>query len=249
MDNNSPLQDRVALVTGGSRGIGAAVVVRLAELGADVAFTYLGREDRAAEVVDRVKDVGRRAVALRADAVSADAVRRAVADTVGTFGRLDVLVNNAAAYPVGPVEDVTDVELDRTLAANVRAPYVAVQAALPHLPEGGRVITIGSNVSRSLPFPGLTLYALTKSALVGMTKGLARDLGPRGITAVLVNPGPTDTDLNPADGPMSDTIRGLTALGRYVAPDDVADTVAFLAGPGGRSITGTTVEVDAGITA
>ena len=243
------LECRVALVTGGSRGIGAAIALRLAQDGADVALTYQHNADRADAVVDQIKAVGRRALVIRADSGDPAAVVGAVEQTVAEFGRLDILVNNAAAFVVGPLYDLRLADVNRTLNVNVRAPFLAAQAAARHMTEGGRIITIGSNVIERIPFPGMTLYALSKAALVGLTKGLARDLGARGITANLVSPGPTDTELSPADAPNADVIRGLTAVGRYATPADIAATVAHLAGESARNITGANIAVDGGITA
>ncbi|GLY74418.1 SDR family NAD(P)-dependent oxidoreductase [Actinoallomurus iriomotensis] len=243
------IEGKVALVTGGSRGIGAAVALRLAEGGADVALTYERDTVRADAVVDQIKGIGRRGLAIQADSADVAALTAAVDTAVGTFGGLDILVNNAGVFIVGPLDDLGPAELDRTLAVNVRAPFVASQAAARHMTEGGRIISIGSNMAERATFPGFTLYALSKTALVGMTKGLARDLGPRGITANLVHPGPTDTDANPADGPNADAIRGFTALGRYAEPRDIAATVAHLAGDGGRYVTGAVINVDGGFTA
>lgn len=242
------IEGKVALVTGGSRGIGAAVAVRLAEGGADVALTYERETERADAVVDQVKGGGRRGLAIQADSADVAAVTAAVDTTVATFGRLDILVNNAGVFLVGPLDDLGPAELDRTLAVNVRAPFVASQAAARHMTAGGRIISIGSNMAERAVFPGFTLYALSKTALIGMTKGLARDLGPRGITANLVHPGPTDTDANPADGPNADTIRSFTALDHFAEPRDIAATVAHLAGDGGRYITGAAINVDGGFT-
>ncbi|MDA2806257.1 SDR family NAD(P)-dependent oxidoreductase [Nocardiopsis suaedae] len=247
--NHLPLLGGAALVTGGSRGIGAATAVRLAGLGADVAITYREREESAAQVVDRVKAAGRRSLAIRADAADLGAVTGAVRRTADAFGRLDILVNNAAAFLMAATEETSDEDLDRMVAANVEAPFAAAREALRHMGEGGRIINVGSNVSERLPFPVLTLYSTTKSAMVGLTKGLAREGGPRGITSAMVVPGPTDTETSPADGPMAEAISGFTALGRYVRPEEVAETVAFLAGPGGSATTGTAVYVDAGFTA
>ena len=248
LDAMNDIEGKVTLVTGGSRGIGAAVAVRLAEGGADVALTYERATTRADAVVDRIKGIGRRALAIQADSADDAAVTAAVDTTVATFGRLDILVNNAGVFHVGPLEDLGATELDRTLAVNVRAPFVASQAAARHLTDGGRIISIGSNVAERSVFPGFTLYALSKTALIGMTKGLARDLGTRGITANLVNPGATDTEMNPADGPNADMIRSFTAVDRYAAPEEIAATVAHLAGDGGRYITGATINVDGGFT-
>ncbi|WP_439679914.1 SDR family NAD(P)-dependent oxidoreductase [Embleya sp. MST-111070] len=240
------IQGKIALVTGGSRGIGAASVRALAAHGADVAFTYRSDVDAAAGVVEQVKALGRRALAIRADGVDTDAVVAAVDETAATFGRLDILLNNAAVFRLGPIEELGAAELNETLAANVSAPYLASRAAAAHMVDGGRIITIGSNVAGRTIFPGFTLYTLSKAAVVGMTKGLARDLGPRGITVNVIQPGPTDTDLNPADGPNAEGVRGHTALGRFASTDEIARTVVYLAGPGGDYITGTAIEVDGG---
>jgi 3-oxoacyl-[acyl-carrier protein] reductase len=240
------LHNKIALVTGGGRGIGAATVLRLAREGADVAFTYQRDETRAAEVAGQVEALGRRARPIRAEGNDPGAMREVVERVVSELGRIDVLVNNAAAFILGPVGELTLEDFEETMAVNVRAPFVLVQATLPYMPSGGRIINIGSNAAERAVFPGFSLYATSKSALVGMTKALGRELGPREITVNLVNPGPTDTDLNPADGPMADTINGLTALGHYARPGDVAAAVAFLAGPDGRYLTGSTVNVDGG---
>ncbi|MFB7776010.1 3-oxoacyl-ACP reductase family protein [Streptomyces bauhiniae] len=242
-------EGNVALITGGSRGIGAAVALRLAEEGADVVLTYASRADLAGEVVEKVKAMGRRALAVRADSADAEAVSAAVEEAVATFGRLDILVNNAAVFLVGPLADMGPAEIDRTLAVNVRAPFVASQAAARHMGRGGRIISVGSNVADRAPFPGLALYSMSKTALAGMTKGLARELGPRGITVNLVHPGPTDTDTNPADGPNAEAITGLTAVGRYAEASEIAATIAHLASPDGAYITGASVHVDGGFTA
>ncbi|KRV49823.1 oxidoreductase [Wenjunlia vitaminophila] len=242
------LTGKAVVVTGGSRGIGAAISRRLARDGADVALTHVspaGRA-RAEEVVADIEAAGRRALAIRADSADPHAVTAAVDQAAEAFGRLDVLVNNAGIFPYGPVEQVSLEELDRTLAIHVRAAFLAAQAAVRHLPDGGRIISIGSNLADRVPTPGTTLYTMSKAALAGLTRGLARELGPRGITVNLVNPGSTDTDMNPADAPGADDQRRLAALGRFLDPDDVAATVAHLAGPAGRNITGTTVTVDAG---
>jgi 3-oxoacyl-[acyl-carrier protein] reductase len=245
----SELVGRAALVTGGSRGIGAAIATRLAELGADVAITYVRSKERADEVVDKISAHGRRGIAIEADSAAAHAVVAAIGQAVAEFGGLDILVNNAGVFPSGPIDDVSLEEIDRTLAIHARAVYLASQAAVRHMTEGGRIISIGSNLAERVPFPGVTLYAMSKSALIGFTKGLARDLGDRGITVNLVQPGSTDTDMNPADGPTADEQRALAALGRYGDPIDIADTVAFLAGPGGRNITGALLTVDGGTNA
>jgi NAD(P)-dependent dehydrogenase (short-subunit alcohol dehydrogenase family) len=245
----SGLDGRVALVTGGSRGIGAAIALRLAADGADVALTYLHGADRAAEVMADIERTGPRGLALAADSGDAGQVVGAVERTVAELGRLDVLVNNAGIFPAGPLEDVTLEEVDRTLAIHTRGVYLASQAAARHLGPGGRIITIGSCFVERVPYPGISLYAMTKSALTGLTRGLARDLGERHITANLVHPGSTDTDMNPADGPDADAERAYIALGRYADPEEIAATVAHLAGDGGRYITGASIAVDGGFAA
>jgi 3-oxoacyl-[acyl-carrier protein] reductase len=243
------LDGRVALVTGGSRGIGAAIALRLAEEGAAVALTYRTGKEGAAEVVEQVERMGGRALALQADSADPEALLAAVEETAATFGTVDVLVNNAGVFLVGPLDEIGPAEIDRTLAVNVRAAYVASQAAARHMGSGGRIISIGSNVAERAVFPGLALYSMSKTALIGMTKGLARELGPRGITVNLVHPGPTDTGSNPADGPNSSAIAGFTALGRYAEASEIAATVAHLASADGRYITGATIAVDGGFTA
>ncbi|GHH76229.1 3-oxoacyl-ACP reductase [Kitasatospora indigofera] len=243
------LDGKVALVTGGSRGIGAAVALRLAEDGADVALTYLGNAERAADVVDRIKALGRRGLAVRADSADPAAVRAAVDQAAAEFGRLDILVNNAGAGVLGPVEELSAADVDRVLQVNVRAPFLAAQAVLRHMAEGGRIITIGSCMSERSAFAGGSLYGMSKSALNGLTRSLARELGPRGITANLVQPGPIDTEMNPADGPAGELQRSLTALGRFGQPSEVAAMVAHLAGDGGRYVTGSAILVDGGYAA
>ncbi|XHM65756.1 3-oxoacyl-ACP reductase family protein [Streptomyces nigra] len=242
------LEGNVALVTGASRGIGAAVALRLAEEGADVVLTYESDAGAAARVVKRIEAAGRRALAVRADSARPEALTAAVDEAVARFGRLDVLVNNAGVFLVGPLDALGADDVERTLAVNVRAPFEASRAAVRHMGPGGRVISIGSNVAERAVFPGLALYAMSKTALVGMTKGLARELGPRGITVNLVVPGPTDTDSNPAGGPDAEVIAGFTAVGRYAEPAEIAATVAHLAGPEAAYITGATVPVDGGFT-
>lgn len=242
------LKDKVALVTGGSRGIGAGIALRLAQDGADVALTYRQDAERAATVVRQIEALGRRALAVQADGADPSAVRGAVDQVAAELGRLDILVNNAAVFLVGAMDELGTAEMERTIAVNIRAPYVAVQAALRHLGEGGRIISIGSNVGERAVFPGLTLYSMSKTALVGLTRGLARELGPRDITVNLVNPGPTDTDANPADGPNAAAISGFTAVGRYARPADIAATVAHLASPEAGYVTGAVINVDGGFT-
>ena len=243
------LVGKVALVTGGSRGIGAAIATRLAESGADVVITYAQSEERANAVVDRIRGLGRRALAVAADSAQPEAVAAAVRHAVDEFGGIDVLVNNAGFFPYGPIDEVSFEEVDRALAVHARAVFVASQAALRHMTDGARIISIGSNLAERVPFAGVALYAMSKSALTGFTRALAREVGPRGITVNLVQPGSTDTEMNPADGPAAESERALTALGRYIDPIDIANIVAFLASPDGRHITGASLTVDAGANA
>jgi len=243
------LAGKVALVTGGSRGIGAAIAKRLARDGASVAFTYSSNPARADEVSAAIKADGGRAHAIKADSADAAAVKNAVAETVKTFGGLDILVNNAGIASIAPLDEFKLEDFDRMLAINVRAVFVAAQEAARHMKEGGRIITIGSTNAERMPFAGGGPYAMTKAAIVGLTKGLARDLGPRGITVNNVQPGPVDTELNPASGPFAETLKGLMALPRYGTGDEIAAMVAYLAGPEASYVTGASLLIDGGFAA
>ncbi|MBT1090915.1 3-oxoacyl-ACP reductase family protein [Streptomyces chartreusis] len=238
------LHGKVALVTGGSRGIGAATALRLAREGADVALTYVHGKEAAEEVVRAVEALGRRAVALRADAGDADEAQGAVDRAAEALGGLDVLVNNAGIGVLGPLEGLSLTDVDRVLAVNVRGVFLTSRAAAARMDAGGRIITIGTCMTQRVPGPGGTLYATSKSALIGLTKALARELGPRGITANIVHPGPIDTDMNPADGPFASGQAAMTALGRFGTADEVASTVAYLAAA--DYVTGTEFAVDGG---
>jgi NAD(P)-dependent dehydrogenase (short-subunit alcohol dehydrogenase family) len=243
------LTGKRALVTGASRGIGAGIALALAEKGADVAITYERSAERAAEVVRAVEAKGRRALAIQADSADPAAVRRSVDEAVRGLGGLDILVNNAGVARYGAVDDMSLLDIDALLNVNVRSVVLASAAAIPHLPKGGRIISIGSCLADRVPFPGSTVYSMTKSALLAFTRGLARDLGGRGITANLVQPGPIDTDMNPANGPHADAIVGMTALGHYGTAADIGAAVAFLASPAAKLVTGSVLTVDAGFTA
>lgn len=238
-----------ALVNGGSRGIGAAITVALAENGADVAFTYHRSADRAASGVMTIEEKGRRGLAIQADSADPDAIRRAVSQTVDTLGGLDILVNSAGIGTAGMTADLALADLQAMLDVNVRAPVLFAQAAIPHLSSGGRIISLGSSLAERVPFPGVTAYAMSKSALLSFTRGLSRELGPQGITVNLVLPGSTDTEMNPADGENADYQRSLTSLGRFGEPREVASAVTFLAGPSANLITGAVLSVDAGFNA
>ncbi|MFG3289048.1 SDR family oxidoreductase [Streptomyces sp. NPDC048179] len=238
------LHGKVALVTGGSRGIGAATALRLAREGADVAVTYVHGKEAAEDVVRRAEALGRRAVALRADSADPDEAAGAVERTARALGGFDVLVNNVGLGVLGPLSGLSLDDVDRVLAVNVRGVFLASQAAAARMTAGGRIITIGTCMTHRVPGPGGTLYATSKSALVGLTKALARELGERGITANIVHPGPTDTDMNPADGPYAAGQAAMTALGRFGTADEVAATVAYLAGA--DYVTGAEFAVDGG---
>jgi 3-oxoacyl-[acyl-carrier protein] reductase len=240
------LDTKVALVTGGSRGIGAAIAERLARDGAAVAITFTSAPEKADAVVAGIEAAGGRALAIRADSADADAVRAAVARTVETLGGLDVLVNNAGIAKMAPLDAFTLEDFDRTVAINVRAVFVAAQAAARHMTDGGRIITIGSTNADRMPFPGGAVYAMSKAAIAGLTRGLARDLGPRGITVNNVQPGPVDTDMNPATGPFADSLRALMALPRYGTADEIAAMVSYLAGPDAGFVTGASLTIDGG---
>lgn len=243
------LSGKHALVSGGSRGIGAAIAIEMAAHGADVAFTYLHAADRAAQVVEAIERHGRRGVAVQADSADPEAIRRAVAEAVARLGSLDILVNSAGIAKGGMTADLSLADLQAMLDVNVRAPVLFAQAAMPHLPSGGRIISIGSSLAERVPFAGITAYSMSKSALLSFTRGLSRELGPQGITVNLVQPGSTDTDMNPADGENADFQRSLTALGRYGEPKEVANAVVFLASPAASLITGAILTVDAGFNA
>lgn len=243
------LEGKIALVTGGSRGIGAAIAKRLAADGAKVAITYTKGADAANLVVKTIEGAGGKAIAIQADAVAADAVKAAVEKTVATFGGFDVLVNNAGTAIPKKFEEATLEELDRVIDINVRGTFVATQAALKHMNDGGRIIMIGSCVGERTMTPGLASYAATKGAVKMFTQGLAREVGDRGITVNNVQPGPIDTDLNPAAGDWAAPQKAATALNRYGSVDDVAAVVAFVAGPEASYITGANLTVDGGTNA
>lgn len=240
---------RVALVTGGTRGIGAAIVRRLAREGADIAFTYAASDQAAKDLVDELDAAGIRVLAIKADSRDPAAIRGAVEQVVRELGRLDILVNSAGVFYAGPMEDVTLQEVDDTLAIHTRAVFVASQAALAHMGSGGRIISIGSCFAQRVPYGGVTLYAMSKSALIGFTKGLAREVGGRGITVNIVDPGSTDTDMNPADGPTVEAELELMAIKRYAQPEEVAAAVGYLAASESRFITGASLAIDGGFTA
>jgi 3-oxoacyl-[acyl-carrier protein] reductase len=233
-------------VTGGSRGIGAAIARRLASDGAAVAITYNASPEKADEVVRAIEAAGGKALAIKADAADVGEVKAAVDRTAAELDGLDILVNNAGVLALAPVSDFQLADFDRTLAVNVRAVFVATQAAVKHMRDGGRIINIGSTNADRMPFGGGAVYAMSKSALQGLAKGLARDLGPRGITVNNVQPGPIDTDMNPADGEFAEALKKLMALPRYGSADEIAAMVAYLAGPEAGFVTGASLTIDGG---
>ncbi|WP_086756103.1 SDR family oxidoreductase [Nostoc sp. 106C] len=247
---NHTLKNKRALVTGGSRGIGAAIVRRLASEGADVALTYTSSPDQANETVQAAQALGIRAFAIQADSADASAVVAAVERTVSELGGIDILVNNAGVLVIAPIDDFTLADFDRTLAINVRAVFVATQAAVKHMKEGGRIINIGSTNAERMPFIGGGVYAMSKSALQGLVQGLARDLGPRGITINNVQPGPIATDMNPSDSEFAQMLKKqFMALPRYGTVEEIAGMVVYLAGSESGYITGASLMIDGGFSA
>ena len=245
------LTSKVAFIQGGSRGIGAAIAKRLAKDGAAIALTYVSSPQKAEEVVKEIEAAGGRAIAIKADSSDAAQIKAAVQQAADTYGKIDILVNNAGVLALGNVADAefSLEDIDRTLAVNVRSVIVASQAVVKHMDKGGRIITIGSTNSDRMPFVGGSIYAMSKSAIVGLTKGLARDLGPLGITVNNVQPGPIDTEMNPADSEFADSLIGLMASGRYGKVEEVAGFVSYLAGPEAAYITGASLLIDGGFAA
>jgi len=249
MDTTRKLQDKIAIVTGGSRSIGAAIARRLAQDGATVAITYNASPDKADAVVREIEAAGGKAIALQADAGDPAAVRAAVNTVSARFGQIDILVNNAGISVLGAPTDIAFDDFERILAVNVTGVFVATQEALRHMGQGGRVIHIGSSMVQYAAFPTASAYTLTKGAVSGFTRGLVRDLGPRGITVNTVHPGPTDSDMNPADGAVADFVKPGIAVGRYGQGADIAAAVAYLASNEASFVSGAELLVDGGFTA
>jgi 3-oxoacyl-[acyl-carrier protein] reductase len=243
------LAGKVAFVQGGSRGIGAAIARRLAREGAAVAISYASSRTQAMDLVGAIEAGGGRALALQADSGSPAELQQAIDTAATAFGRIDILINNAGVLAMAPIDEFALADFDRTIDVNVRSVFVATQAAVRHMQEGGRVITIGSVNADRMPFGGGAVYAMSKSAIVGLTKGLARDLGGRGITVNNVQPGPVDTDMNPDSGEFAASLKNLMAVGRYGRADEIASFVAYLAGPEAAYITGASLTIDGGFAA
>jgi 3-oxoacyl-[acyl-carrier protein] reductase len=242
------LAGRRALVTGGSRGIGAEIVRRLAADGAAVAFTYGASATEAEKLAAEVAGSGGTAVAIQADSGDPEQVATAIDETVAQLGGLDILVSNAGVAYIGDVESLTMEQFDRLVAINVKGVFAAIQRAIPHLGSTGRIINIGSINADRVPGPGLSIYAMSKAAVAGLTRGLARELGPRGITVNNIQPGPVATEMNPEVGEFADSLRAVMALGRYGQPRDIASVVSYLAGPEAAYVTGANWNVDGGFT-
>lgn len=243
------LEKKVAIVTGGGRGMGVAITKRLAAEGASVVLTYSKSRDKADAIAAEINASGGRALAVEADSANPQAISDAVAFTIAEFGRIDILVNNAGIFIGKAFEEHTLEDYEQIMSVNVRAVYVASLVAAKHIPTGGRIITIGSNMAENALSPQTTLYTMSKSALTGFTRGLARDLGKKDITVNLVQPGPINTDMNPSDTELADFLRSRMALSEYGTGEDVAGLVAFLASEEGKYITGTSVTIDGGLNA
>lgn len=249
MSATTKLQNKIAIVTGGSRSIGAAIVRRLAAEGATVAFTYNASPEKAEALVSEIQAAGGKALAIQADAGNPEAVRQAVNQVAASFGKVDILVNNAGISVLGQPEQIAFTDFERILAVNVTGVFVETQEALKHMGTGGRIIHIGSSMVQYAAFGTASAYTLTKGAVAGFSRGLVRDLGPRGITVNTVHPGPTDSDMNPADGAVADFVRPNIAVGRYGQGADIAGAVTFLASDEAAFVTGAELVVDGGFTA
>lgn len=244
-----PLHGKTALVTGASRGIGAAIARRLAADGAAVAITYAASASKAEELVRSITIAGGKAIAIKADSGNIEDVKRSVAETVKQLGGLDILVNNAGVVGLGEIGQMPEAEFEKMLSVNVRSVFYATNEAVRHMKSGGRVINIGSVNSDFIPFAGGSVYTLTKGAVAGFTHGLARDLGPRGITVNNIQPGPVDTDMNPADGRFSAAVKDFIAMKRYGKVEEIAALAAFLAGPESAYMNGASIKIDGGFAA
>jgi 3-oxoacyl-[acyl-carrier protein] reductase len=243
------LEGKRALVTGASRGIGAAIARKLAREGADVVITFEKSADKAEKLVEELKAIGRKAAAIQADSANLDDVKRSLAAANAFLGGIDVLVNNSGIIRIGALESMSVEDVDAMIGVNVRGPIITSQAVIPYLKSGGRIITIGSFFAENVYWPGLAVYSATKSALVSFNKGLSRELGSRGITVNVVQPGAIDTDMNPASGDFSGITKPMIPSGEYGTGDDIANAVAFIASKEASYINGATLTVDGGLTA
>ncbi|MDJ0537002.1 MAG: 3-oxoacyl-ACP reductase family protein [Xenococcaceae cyanobacterium MO_207.B15] len=242
------LQGKNAFVSGGSRGIGAAIAKKMAEEGANVALTYHKSQDEAQAMVQNIEAKGVKGLAIQADAMQAENVVQAIQKAVSEFGTIDILINNAGIFELKSITESTLEDYERTENVNVKAVFAATMEAVKSMPEGGRIITIGSINADFMPFPGGSLYAMSKAAVKMMTQSWARDLGDRKITSNVIQPGPIDTDMNPADGPFGETLTPMTAIKRYGKPEEIAELAAFLASPRASNITGSVINIDGGMT-
>lgn len=240
------LAGKKGLVTGGSRGIGAAIAKGLASAGADVAFTYFSSADAAEETASAISKTDVQVFPIRADSGDGDAVRAAIANAHSRLGGLDILVNNAGIFERRLLQDTSDDEFDRVMAVNLRGAYIAIKTAAPFMPKGGRIINLSSTFGARVPTPGIGLYATSKFALAGLTRAFARDLAQLGITVNAIQPGAIATDMNPADSRHARLMTMMTVLGRYGEPDDIAKAAVFLASEDASYITGATLNVDGG---
>lgn len=244
--NSNFLNGKTAFVTGGYRGIGASIVKRLVKDGAAVAFTYATSAEKANELVKIIEGGGGRALAVHANSENTGSIKSAIAETINTFGHLNILVNNAGIFEAKPYDQFSIEEFDRMVAVNIRAVFAAVQEAGPKMQNGDRIINIGSVNADVTGFPGMSLYSMSKAAVAGMTRGLARDLASQGVTVNNIQPGPVDTDMNPAEGAMASILKGVIALGRYGTVNEIASLVSFLSSPEANYITGASLDINGG---
>lgn len=240
------LSNKVALVTGGSRGIGAGIVRKLSNDGATVAFTFAGSQQKANELVNEIENSGGNAIAIQADSADEKSLVEAIRKTISKFGKLDILVNNAGVAIMAPLEDFSIEDFDKTFAINMRAPFIAIREAAKHLQRGGRIINIGSINADRMPFANGGVYAMSKAAVQGLTRGLARDFGPLGITINNIQPGPVDTDMNPSDGPFASVLMPYLSVGRYGTTEEIGALVSFLASDNSGYINGASLDIDGG---
>lgn len=243
------LENKTAFITGGGRGMGADISRRLAAEGARVVLTYSKSREQAEAVASAINAKGGEASAVEADSLDPKALSTAIQKTIETFGPIDILVNNAGIYIGKEFESHTLEDYEEIMGVNVRAVYVAALAVAAQMPKNGRIITIGSNMAENSLSPQTTLYTMSKAALTGFTRGLARDLGAKGITVNLVQPGPINTDMNPSNTDLADFLRSRMALAEYGTGEDIAGLVAFLASEEGKYITGTAITIDGGLNA